>query len=461
MEFNKKGKILLFVGVVGILLSSFLFYYLVMNKDYERVFIEQSPEQLSKIATSLEDAGLKFKYPESGNGLLIEKSRLSQARIQLSKDNVFKSEVAGLEIFGEAQHAMSDFYQKINYQRAIQGELEKSILTITGVKSARVHLAIPREKSFSRKETDVKAAVTLTVSEEDNPNVRAIVSTVKQLVSSAVIDLKPENVSVLNSSGQLLAGGTDLGLATNDAFGLKHDIERSIESKVQQLLSAYFDVADIGISSWATVNNDKVSETTEGLDSSEDPVVLKRVTETTLATKKAPKSTTLNEEFSYKSVKRAVDYQKGKLERLTVSVMVPETDHFTSEVLYELIANALGIDESRGDKLSVVLVPVHVEKDLPQYETTLSELEITGEVISVSESVEANSTLLQDVVSASQVSKETLLWILAILILSLVCSAQYYQRYRQSRLSQKEEEMIVQDVQLWLEGRSFEQDVKL
>ncbi len=216
----------------------------------------------------------------------MKKNKLSQARIQLSKDNVFTTDIIGLEIFGEAQHAMSDFYQKINYQRAIQGELEKTLLTVEGVESARVHLAIPKEKSFSRKEIPVKAAVNLSIDDRVNVNIGVVVATVKQLVSSSVSELDPENVAVLDSAGKLLSFNGEGVAASNGAFGLKNEIEQSIERKVVQLLSPYFDRNDIGVSSWAAINNDKVSESTEGLDASEKPVVLKRITETISKTKK-------------------------------------------------------------------------------------------------------------------------------------------------------------------------------
>lgn len=458
MEFNKKGKILLIVGTVVILLTAGLFYFMILNKDFERVFTDLPPEQLSKVATSLEEAGLKFEYPEQGNGLLIEKSRLAQARIQLSKDRVFQSEIDGLEIFGEAQHAMSDFYQRINYQRALQGELERSILSISGVEAARVHLAIPREKSFSRKETDVKAAVTLTVSDTAAISTRDIVNTVKQLVASSVIDLKAENVSVLDSTGQVLGASGTMGMAANEALTLKQEIESSIEQKVRQLLSPYYEVFDIGISSWATVNNDKVSETSEGLDASDAPVVLKRTTETTGGTKKSAKSTVTNEEFSYKSVTRAVDYQKGTLERLTVSIMVPTSEHFTKDVLHDLLSNALGIDEARGDKLTVVFVPKRVEA----VEENKAPVVLT------------NSTSLQDIVdpSALEVSPEPdvagayLLKsheaMIAIVVgIFILIAFQFFLHSRKTVLSANEEKQIMNDVHTWLEGRTIEQNVKL
>ncbi len=219
---------------------------------------------------------------------------------------------------------------------------------LKGVESARVHLAIPKEKSFSRKEIPVKAAVNLSIDDRVNVNIGVVVATVKQLVSSSVSELDPENVAVLDSAGKLLSFNGEGVAASNGAFGLKNEIEQSIERKVVQLLSPYFDRNDIGVSSWAAINNDKVSESTEGLDASEKPVVLKRITETISKTKKTPKSTVLNEEFSYKTVKRAVDYQKGRLQRLTVSVMVPQSEQLPHSVLVDLLSSALGIDAMRG-----------------------------------------------------------------------------------------------------------------
>ncbi|MEZ8082564.1 flagellar basal-body MS-ring/collar protein FliF [Enterovibrio norvegicus] len=461
MEFNKKGKILLAIGTVVILLASVLFYFMIFNKDYERVFSDLPPEQLSKVATSLEEAGLKFEYPEAGSGLLIEKSRLAQARIQLSKDRVFQSEISGLEIFGEAQHAMSDFYQRINYQRALQGELERSILTISGVEAARVHLAIPREKSFSRKETDVKAAVTLTVANDDTINARDIVHTVKQLVASSVIDLKAANVSVLDSTGQILGAGGEMGVGINEALTLKQEIEHSIEKKVRQLLSPYYDVFDIGISSWATVNNDQISETSEGLDASESPVVLKRTTETTQGTKKSAESTVMNEEFSYKSVTRAVDYQKGTLERMTVSVMVPSSDHFTHEVLHELLSNALGIDDTRGDKLSVVFVPKRPEAEsIEVLSVTPNEVPYSPNSLNPVDAAVGQGTLNSEMSGTSLLKSVEVISAISVSVFMLVVF-QFFLYRRRTALSVVEEKQIMKDVHVWLEGKTIEQDVKL
>ncbi|QUJ68516.1 hypothetical protein KDD30_05220 [Photobacterium sp. GJ3] len=458
MELNQRGKVLLAVGVAAISLAAIFAYFLILNKDYELVFTEQSPEQLAKVATSLENAGMKFQYPESGQGILIEKSKLAEARVQLSKDHVFQSDIAGLEIFGEAQHAMSDFYQKINYQRAIQGELEKSLLAIQGVEAARVHLAIPRERTFSQHKTPVKAAVTLTLSDADPVNPRALVATVKQLVSNSVIDLDPENVSVLNSNGLILSGGAQL-LEENVSFGMKKEIEQEIENKIVQLLSAYFEPTQIGVSAWAMVNNDKVKESSEGLESSEAPVVTKRVTETTQGSKKQPKSTVLNEEFSYKSVKRDIDYQRGKLERLTVSVMIPASEHFTADVLQNLLRSAIGIDERRGDQLSVVLIPAVALKTA----AVAAGVDPVQEVSAPFTATEAVDTGRENASLNSGQAASGQLWFwwgVGVVVLLLVAGQHMLYR-RKLLLKQDEEAMIMKDVSRWLEGRNLEQDIKL
>ncbi|UTM58471.1 hypothetical protein L4174_006425 [Photobacterium sp. CCB-ST2H9] len=458
MEFNQRGKVLLAVGVAVISLAAIFVYFLVLNKDYELVFAEQPPEQLAKVATSLENAGMKFQYPESGQGILIEKSKLAEARVQLSKDQVFQSDITGLEIFGEAQHAMSDFYQKINYQRAIQGELEKSLLTIQGVSSARVHLAIPRERTFSQNKTPVKAAVTLTLSASEPVNQRALVATVKQLVSNSVINLEPENVSVLNSNGLILSGGVP-SLDENASFGIKKEIEQDIEAKVIQLLSAYFEASQIGVSAWATVNNDKIKESSEGLESAEAPVVTKRVTETTQGSKNKPKSTVLNEEFSYKSVKRDIDYQRGKLERLTVSVMIPESEYFTKDVLQNLLRTAIGINETRGDQLSVALIPVEALQPEAAVQEIRPALEASS---SLNAETDAHSqTQSQSQLGALPDTEQPWLWGSVGAFVLLLIAFQHGLYRRKLSLKRDEEAMILKDVSLWLEGRELEQNTQL
>lgn len=369
MELNKQGKIIFSVGVVLILLLIIGLSYTLFNKNYLRTFDDLSIEQLSKVSIELDSAGIDFKYPETGGGLLIESNQIGKARMLLAKNNSFDSEVVGLEIFDKQQNTMSDFYQKINYQRAIQGELEKTLMTIQGVETARVHVAFPKEKAFYKNKQPVKAAVTLDFSPGDQFSRNAIVITAKRLLSNAISGLNENNVDVLDNSGQLLSLLDSHSNMT--FFSMKTEVERSIEGKVKQLLAPYYDISLIGVSSWATINNDKVREISEGLNADAQPVVTKRTTETTEKTRKKPKLEVMSEEYSYKNLKKEVDYQQGRIERISVSVIVPDNSVLSFESLNSLLSSGLGINHERGDSLSVVVAPMKTsifvdEVDIPQ-----------------------------------------------------------------------------------------------
>lgn len=440
MELDKKGKIIFTIGAVMILTCAVLAYFTVFNKEYQRVYSDLTLSQLSNVVTELENAGIEFQYPETGEGILVEKSQLSRIELLMEKQAAFDKGSVGLEIFDKQQNTMSDFYQKINYQRAIQGELEKTLENIQGVESARVHIAFPKEKAFYKEKAPVKAAVTLTFNPENSASKNAIVITAKRLLSRSIPGLMESNVDVLDSSGRLVSL---LGEQSSMSFfNMKSEIEQSVEGKVKQLLSPYIDINLIGVSSWVRVNNDKVKEVSEGLNSASDPVVVKRTTETKNKTKKAPSSEVLSEEFSYQNLTKEVEYQQGRLESMSVSVIVPETDLLSLESLQSLLSSGLGIDTARGDSLSVVMIPLNKEPETVASDATASVSEVVKEPSS-------NNTLVE-----SSQSQPMLWWALifvaTLAALSLVYAAKIKRHSRSQLLSKQEQADIIKELQVWV-----------
>ncbi|OEE65020.1 flagellar M-ring protein FliF [Enterovibrio norvegicus] len=457
MEFSKNGKILLVVGFVFILGLAAYLSVAFLNKNYTRVFTDQSPEKLAKIVDSLEQAGIAFEYPEAGSGILIEDKTLSQARIQLSKDAVFDSDVVGLEFFSESQHAMSDFYQKVNYQRALQGELERSLILIEGVNSARVHLAIPREKSFSVKKADIKAAVTIELTPKGRANEGDIVSAVVSLVANAVPELTEDKVSVLDSQGRAFTGSDD-GMSSTGGTRQKTAVESNVEGKIKRLLAPFYDNDEVGVSAWVEVNNNKVSERAQGLDASKEPAVLKRTTETTQGSKSKSKSTVLNEEFGYQTLTREIEYESGNISRLTVSVLLPRSHHFSESELIALIKSAVGLDEARGDKLSVLQYTPETKSD-----TAIS----NQSMVNAEQIANAEQTEKQEIIPPVQTGNEVIDWFssnvfylfLALLALLTLSFAAFFS-YRQ-RTTEEEVKQITADLKVWIEERKVEQNLNL
>ncbi|EHU9472045.1 flagellar M-ring protein FliF [Vibrio vulnificus] len=430
MELDKKGKIIFTVGTVLILACAVFVYFTIFNKEYQRAYSDLTLAQLANVVTELENGGIEFHYPETGEGILIEKSQLNRARVLLEKQAVFAQGSIGLEIFDKQQNTMSDFYQKINYQRAIQGELEKTLTNIQGVESARVHIAFPKEKAFYKEKSPVKAAVTLTFKQENTPNRNAIVITAKRLLSRSIPGLIERNVDVLDSSGRAVdLLGEQSGMSF---FNIKNEVEQSIEGKVKQLLSPYIDISLIGVSAWVKVNNDRVKEVTEGLNSASDPVVVKRTTETRNQTRKNPASEVLSEEFRYQNLTKEVEYHQGRLESMSVSVIVPETDLLSLESLQNLLSSGLGIDKSRGDSLSVAMIPLNIKPDVEQ----------------IPEPSSANA--LKELDQTQQHLWRVIMFVVTIAALSLIYAVKTKIDSRNKLLSKQEQADIIKELQVWV-----------
>ncbi|MGY3686805.1 flagellar M-ring protein FliF C-terminal domain-containing protein [Vibrio coralliilyticus] len=445
MELSKKGKYLLAFGSIAILTIAIVVYMNIVSKEKTLLFSDQSQKTLAQISNSLLEAGIEFDFPPPGvNGLMIADSDVSKAKIQLTSDNVFSPNIVGFELFNESQPSMSELHQKVNYQRALQGELEKSILLIEGVESVRVHLAIPREKTFSRSKVIVKAAVTLGLDSHGLSNITMIMRSVRELVSGSVNNLSPNNVSILNSRGELLSSNNQK--LTIGSFGLKQQLEQQVEQKVLNLLGAHFVPEEIGVSSWITVNNDKVSETSQGIDERFEPVVTQRTTEVQQGKKKVPSKQITDEQFGYREVTRNVDYAQGGIKRMSVSVIVPATTPFTEENLRQLLTSALSLDYSRGDSLTVVIA-----------EQTQTESDSGREVAMLPPSVMTQTEpKIQTLASESLLGAYVMAAVSLIVLLIALLTIQSIKLKKLVSLTQKEEQTVLKSLDIWLEEKQVE-----
>lgn len=445
MELSKKGKYLLVLGSIAILTIAIVVYLSIVGKEKALLFSDQSPKTLAQISNSLLEAGIEFDYPPPGvNGLMIADSDVTKAKIQLTSDNVFSPNIVGFELFNESQPSMSELHQKVNYQRALQGELEKSILLLEGVESVRVHLAIPREKTFSRSKVIVKAAVTLGLDSYGLSNIAMIMRSVRELVSGSVNNLSPNNVSILNSRGELLSSSEQT--FTTGSFGLKQQLEQQVEQKVLNLLKGHFVTEEIGVSSWITVNNDKVSETSQGLDERFEPVVTQRITEVQQGKKKVPSKQITDEQFGYREVTRNVDYAQGGIKRMTVSVIVPETTQFTEQDIRQLLTSALSLDYSRGDLLTVVIAEQTQTESASGRAVTMHPPSVMTQTEPKVQALAVESPLEVYVMAA----------ISLIVLLIALLTIQSLKLKKLVSLTQQEEQAVLKNLDVWLEEKQVE-----
>lgn len=217
----------LFVG--GIL---WLFVYLLGAGDYKTLYTGMSPADAQALAQRLGAQNISYQLSSDGTAVLVRSDQLDKARLATASQGPLASGRMGFELFDKPNWSGSDFSEKVNYQRALEAELERTISTMNGVDAVRVHLVLPRESLFSDQERPAKAAVVLKMSGTRlNDQVAASIA---NLVSSAWDDLSPQNVTVVTTDGQIANQGhgrPGLSLPWNE------DLETTLAERVVQTLA--------------------------------------------------------------------------------------------------------------------------------------------------------------------------------------------------------------------------------
>jgi len=247
------GSALLVAGTLWV------FVYLFGGGDYKPLYSGMAPADAQALAQKLGAQNISYQISPDGTAVLVRSDQLDKARLETASQGPLASGRMGFELFDKPNWSGSDFSEKVNYQRALESELERTIQTMNGVEAVRVHLVLPRESLFADRERPAKAAVVLKLR-----GVRLndqITASVANLVSSAWDDLSPQNVTVVTTDGQMPGPGhgrTMLSAAGNQ------DLETLLAERVVQTLGPV--VGNDHIKSSITIDYDATSgESTEEL----------------------------------------------------------------------------------------------------------------------------------------------------------------------------------------------------
>ncbi len=234
-----KGRVILGASVLGVVVVMFFMFKLASAPSYSTMLTGLDPAETGKITAALDEKGVGYELKNNGTALAVDKAMVPEARIALAEQGLPSKGQPGFELFDKQKLGASDFQQKVTYQRALEGQIARTIGQVQGVSGAQVSLVLPEEQLFSDEESPATAAVLLSGGTDslDPAAVRGISS----LVSSSVKGLKPKNVSITDASGQLLwptgdgstAGGG--GAATKVAAEARYDTQ--MESNLSALLA--------------------------------------------------------------------------------------------------------------------------------------------------------------------------------------------------------------------------------
>jgi len=193
-----------------------------LRTDWRTLYADLDPDDARQVAQTLNAAQIPFKETPNGTGIMVPSTMLDKARLSTASKGL-KSGRLGFEIFDKPNWVGSEFDEQVNYQRALEGELEHTIGTLSDVSSARVHLVMPHDSLFKDQERPSKASVVLKLRHRSLADGEA--DSIRNLVASAVDGLTPDRVSLMDADGR-----ESLGPKTAEAQHLS--AEQALEDKL-------------------------------------------------------------------------------------------------------------------------------------------------------------------------------------------------------------------------------------
>jgi flagellar M-ring protein FliF len=234
------SKQMLIAAVVFASALAFAILIFVANRtDYKPLFTNLTSEDAGEIVKKLKEAKTPYQITSDGKGILVPSDKVYELRLTLASEGIPQGGGVGFEIFDRKNFGMTEFVQKLNYQRALQGELSRTIAQITGVEQARVHLVIPEKSLFKDNEKPATASIVLKM--KSNRALRdSEVQGVVHLVASSIEGMDPEHVTILDSRGKILSKGGSSDATTRMTSAMQ-ETQRSYEKNVEERLQSLLD----------------------------------------------------------------------------------------------------------------------------------------------------------------------------------------------------------------------------
>ncbi|WP_431479010.1 flagellar basal-body MS-ring/collar protein FliF [Massilia eburnea] len=222
-------------AVAGILALILMLWMWNKEPDYKVLFANYTDKDGGAITASLDQMQVKYKLAEGGQAILVPAEQVHNVRLRLAQQGLPKGGNVGFEVMENQKLGVSQFLEQVNYQRALEGELARSIQSIGAVESARVHLALPKPSVFVRDQQKPTASVILQL--HANRMIEpAQVSAIVHLVASSVPELSPANVTVVDQAGNLVSDTNKNGNAANNAKNLDASQLKYVQEMQKQVI---------------------------------------------------------------------------------------------------------------------------------------------------------------------------------------------------------------------------------
>jgi len=370
------------------------------EQDFRPLFTNMAAEDAGAVVQKLRESGTEFRLSENGTTVLAPSERVAELRLQLASAGLPKSGRAGFELFDKTNFGVTDFAEHINFRRALEGELERSVMALAEVESARVHLTFSKDSVFLESQQPAKASVLVRLKPGAHLS-PANVLAVCHLVASAVEGLAPEAVSLLDMNGNLLnrarAASADGEQTSEAALDYKQHVEKDLLAKINTTLEAVAGPEKYRAGVSVECDFSGGDQTEEAFDPARSVMTTSQKTEDVSGANSAsgvpgtasalprPSSrpgasgagmTRRTESINYQTSRtvRHLRLPQGVVKRISASVLLdyalrwegtgqkakrildpPDPERL--KAVRDLVAGAIGLDAARGDQLILEAIP--------------------------------------------------------------------------------------------------------
>lgn len=406
------NKLFLLAGMAAVAAVMVVFWLWSQQPDYRVLFSNYADKDGGAIVAALEKMNVPYKFSDSGVAILVPAALVHQARLKLAAEGLPKGGNIGFELLEKQKFGVSQFIEQVNFQRALEGELERSIQSIDAIEVARIHLAIPKSSVFVRDQQKPTASVLLNLRPGRSMDARQV-SAVVHLVASSVPDLPAANVTVVDQNGNLLSDTSKkMGANNLDPTQIKYieNIQQGIVKRIESIITPIVGASNVRAEASAEIDFSSLEQAAEiykpnqkpedvairSMQSNESqsnnggiasgvpgalsnqppanataPITAPNANTGGVATAEAiPVNTQKNMTTNYEVDKtvRYIQQSMGGIKRLNVAVVVnnvqvvdkngkvtyrPLTDAEKTQI-NDLAMQAMGFSKERGDSLTVV-----------------------------------------------------------------------------------------------------------
>lgn len=380
-RFSLQQKLLLgaTIAIMLVLFSVLLFF--LNEPNFSPLYANLSEDDAAKVIDHLSSQKIPYKIDDNGKTILVPKENVYETRLSLAGKGIPASGIIGYEIFDKNTMGMSEFMQKLNYKRALEGELARTIMQQEGVEGVRVHIVIPQRSIFKDEEKFPTASVVLKLLNNysiSKSNMSAIVN----LVSSSVEGLTPSNITLIDTKGRILSKEFDdspIAFSSSKQYEMKQSVENYLAQKAQVILDNIVGYGNAMIQVNADMNFDQIEKTMTLFDPESQVAISEQTIKTENngtnlgdSTAQISQNNTTNYELN-KTIQRVIE-GSGNIKRLSVAAVINDVFKEVKEgeetktvneprspgqmkKLEEIIKNAVGINQEREDQFSIVNIP--------------------------------------------------------------------------------------------------------